>query len=52
MNSDNYKLTIYKCFKNHDIRSNVIKFVIKTLDKIAYPTLTGETLNMNLFKIC
>ena len=51
MNNDIYKLSLWKSFKTNDARDYVVKFVIKTLDIIAYPTLVGETLDKNLFQI-
>jgi len=51
MTNDMYKLNLWKSFKTHDVRDIVIKFVIKTLDKIAHPLLAGETINKQLFKV-
>ena len=51
MNNDIYQLNLWKSFKTNYAREYVVKFVIKTLDIIAYPTLVGETINTNLFKI-
>ena len=49
MNNDIYKLNIWNAFKTNNAREHVVKFVIKTLDIIAHPMLTGETINKSLF---
>ena len=51
MTLENYKLDYWKQFKNSQIRMNVIKFVIKTLDKIAQPLLYNESIHIDFFKI-
>jgi len=51
MNTDSYKLNFWKEFKTRDAREEVVRFVVKTLDIIAFPTITGETINKNLFQI-
>ena len=51
MNSRKYGLNFWKEFKTNEAREKVVKFVVKTLDILAAPALTGEVINQNLFKI-
>ena len=51
MNKADYKLNSKKKFKSNEAREYVVKFVVKTFDIIAFPLVTGEALEKNLFKI-
>jgi len=51
MDHNNYKLTFWGAFKTHNTRENVVRFVIKTLDLIAHPTVSGKNISKDLFKV-
>jgi len=51
MHSDVYQLNVWKAFKTQGARDYVVNFVVKTLDKLAYPLSAGGTLDKDLFQI-
>ena len=51
MNDPRYKLDFWNQYKTDEARVEVVQFVVKTLDKIAFPLIIGETIHLNLFKI-